>query len=334
MSEKIKNAPIAVVTGANGFVGSHLVELLLEKGYHVKCIVRKTSNLRWIAALPVDLYDCGLTDVAELRKVFEGAAYIFHIAGAVSVKKREMYYTGNVDMTRNVLDAAEGIVGLKKILVTSSLAASAPAVAGAPVTEDTPSAPVSMYGKSKLEQEKVTRTYMDRLPVVIVRPPVVYGPRETEVLLLFKTIKMRLMALVGFGEKYLSLVYVRDLVEGMLLAATSERTTGEVYFLGSRQAEYTHTELNETVADVLGVRPMRIRVPHGVLYVAGGVSQFLGRFASKPPTLHLEKVKEMTCESWSCSSEKAIQKIGYQPNTTLQEGLEITIDWYRKEGWL
>lgn len=334
MSEKIKNAPIAVVTGANGFVGSHLVELLLEKGYRVKCIVRKTSNLRWIAELPVEFYDCGLADVAELRKVFEGSAYIFHIAGAVSVKKPEMYYTGNVDMTRNILDAAEGVKSLKKILVTTSLAASAPTVAGMPVTEDTPSAPVSVYGKSKLAQEKLTATYMDRLPIVIVRPPVVYGPREIQILLLFKTIKRGLMGLVGFREKYLSIVYVGDLVEGMLLAATSERTAGELYFLGGQQAEYTHTELNETVAEVLGVKPLRFRLPHTILFIVGGISQFFGQFGSKLPTLHIEKVKEMTRDSWSCSSEKARKDFGYQPNTTLKEGVQLAIDWHEKEGWL
>jgi len=175
---------------------------------------------------------------------------------------------------------------------------------------------------------------MDRLPIVIVRPPVVYGPRDTEVLLLFKTIKNRLMGLVGFKEKYLSLVYVRDLVEGMLLAATSDKTKGETYFLGSAQAEYSYSQFSQMIADTLGVKPFKIRLPHTVLYVAGGLSQFFGQFGNKPPTLNLEKVKEMTYDSWSCSSEKAIQDIGYQPNTTLEDGLRETVAWYRAQGWL
>jgi len=334
MSEKVKNKPIAVVTGANGFVGSHLVELLLKKNYHVKCIIRKTSNLRWIEHLPVEFYDCGLTDVASLKRVFEGADYIFHIAGVVGARKPEIFYKGNVETTRIVLDAASDISTIKKILVTSSLAASAPTVQGQPVTEMTPSQPVSTYGKSKVEQEKLSHSYMDKLPIVIIRPPVIYGPRDTEVLLLFKTIKKGLMGLIGSKEKYLSFVYISDLVNGMWLATTSEKAKGQTYFLSSVPAEYEYSELSQAIADALGTKPFKLRVPHSVLYVAGAMAQFFGKFSSKPPTLHLEKVREMTCDSWSCSSEKAIKEIGYQPEVHLSEGLRKTVDWYKKEGWL
>jgi len=334
MSEKIKNAPVAVVTGANGFVGSHLVTLLLNKGYRVKCVIRITSNLRWIKDAPVEFFDCGLTDVVSLRRVFEDANYIFHIAGVVAAKKSELFYEGNVETTRRVLDAALGNKNIRKIVMTSSLAASTPTVKGKPATEDMPSDPVSTYGKSKVEQEALARTYMDRLPITLIRPPVVYGPRDTEVLLLFKTLKNRLMATVGYTEKYLSLVYIDDLVKGMLLAATSEQARGETYFLGSAQAEYAYSELNQTIANLLDVKPFRLRLPHGLLYVVGGVSQFFGQFGEKPPTLTLEKVKEMTCDSWSCSSEKAMREIGYAPATPLEEGLKRTIEWYKKEEWL
>jgi len=334
MSEKIKNKPIAVVTGANGFVGSHLVELLLKKDYHVKCVIRKTSNLRWIEHLPVEFYDCGLTDVASLKKVFEGADYIFHIAGVVGARQPEMFYKGNVETTRIVLDAALNINSIQKILITSSLAASAPTVFGQPVTEATPSNPVSIYGKSKVAQEKLSQEYMDKLPIVIIRPPVVYGPRDTEVLLLFKTIKKGLLALIGSKEKYLSLVHVRDLVGGMLLAATSEKAKEQTYFLGSVPAEYGYSQLSQAIADTLGKKPFKIHLPHALVYVAGAVAQFFGKFSSKPPTLHIEKAKEMSCESWSCSSEKAIQDIGYQPSVTLEEGLRETVNWYREKGWL
>ena len=334
MSEKNKNVPVAVVTGANGFVGSHLVALLLREGYRVKCIIRKTSNLRWIKDLPVEFYDCGLTDIDALKAVFEDANYIFHIAGVVAAKKPEMFYKGNVETTRNVLEAAKGNPNIRKIVMTSSLAASRPTVKGTPVTEDMPSAPVSTYGRSKVEQEQLAKTYMSDLPIALIRPPVVYGPRDTEVLLLFKTIQKRLMAMVGFTEKYLSLVYVDDLVSGMLLAATSDNTAGETYFLGSAQAEFAYSELSIKIADLLGVKPFKIRLPHGLVYVVGGISQFFGQFGKKPPTLTIEKAREMTRDSWSCSSEKAMREFGYAPAMPLEEGLKQTIEWYKKEKWL
>ncbi len=334
MSEKIENMPVAVVTGANGFVGSHLVELLLSEGYRVKCIIRKTSNLRWIKDLNVEFHDCGLTDVDALKTVFKDVNYIFHIAGVVAAKKPELFYNGNVETTRNVLEAAKGNPNIRKIVMTSSLAASRPTVKGTPVTEEMPSAPVSTYGRSKVEQEQLAKTYMNELPITLIRPPVVYGPRDTEVLLLFKTLQKRLMAQVGFMEKYLSLVYVDDLVNGMLLAATSDKAVGETYFLGSAQAEYAYSELSLQIADLLGVKPFKIRLPHGLVYVVGGISQFFGKFGKKPPTLNFEKAREMTRDSWSCSSEKAMREFGYAPAMPLKEGLKRTIKWYREQKWL
>jgi len=334
MSVNHQNKPIAVVTGSNGFVGSHLVELLLSKGYRVKCIIRKTSNLRWLKGLDVEFHDCGLSNVEDLRTVFQGATYIFHIAGVVTAKKPDLFYKGNVETTRHVLDAAVGISSIRKILITSSLAASTFATPGKPVTEDTPSAPVSTYGKSKVQQEQLSHTYMDKLPITIIRPPVVYGERDTEVLLLFKTIKRGLKGLVGFNDKFLSLVYVRDLVNGFVLAAESEKAIGQTYFLGSEQAEYSIEDVNNMVADLLDVKAIKVRIPHAMIYVVGAISQFFGKFGSKPPTLHIEKAREMTRVSWSCSSEKAMRELGYREGQTLREGLKRTLDWYKTEGWL
>jgi len=236
--------------------------------------------------------------------------YIFHIAGVVAAKKPELFYKGNVETTHNVLEAAKGNPNIRKIVMTSSLAASTHTVKGKPATEDMPSAPVTNYGRSKVEQEQLAKTYMSDLPITLIRPPVVYGPRDTEVLLLFKTLQKRLMARVGFTEKYFSLVYVDDLVNGMLLAATSDKTVGETYFLGSAQPEYAYSELCLAIADLLGVKPFKIRLPHTLMYVVGGISQFLGKFRKKPPTLSFEKAREMTRASWSCSSEKAMREFG------------------------
>ena len=334
MLEKNKKSPVAVVTGANGFVGSHLVEFLLKKGCRVKCIIRKTSNLRWIKDLDVEFFDCGLTDVDALKTVFEDANYIFHIAGVVAAKKPEQFFKGNVATTKNVLEAAKGNSNIRKIVMTSSLAASTPTVKGKPATEDMPSNPVSTYGKSKVEQEALAKAYMADLPISIIRPPVVYGPRDTEVLLLFKTIKQGLMAMVGNTEKYLSLVYIDDLVKGMWQAAEADKAVGETYFFGSAQDEFAYSELSMKIANLLGVKPFKIRLPHAVLYVVGGISQFFGQFSKKPPTLHLEKVREMTCDSWSCSSAKAMKDFDYAPAVSLDEGLKRTIEWYKENEWL
>ncbi len=334
MLEIMNQSPIAVVTGANGFVGSHLVDLLLEKQFVVRCIIRSTSNLQWLEGKNVELYKCGLTNVEALKEPLDGAAYVFHIAGAVSAKKAEGFYKGNVETTRNILEAALGNSTIKKILVTSSLAATGPTDKGKPVDEQSPCNPMTTYGFSKLEQEQMVKTYMDRLPITIVRPPAVYGERDTDIFLFFKAISKGVFTQLGFSSKSLSLVHAKDLVHGMYLAATYEGSSGETYFLGSEQPEYEWPDIARISGEILGKKPVRVRVPHMALLLIGRVNRAFKGFMSKPPTLSYEKAQEIIQPSWSCRSDKAMKELGYKEQRTIEEGIRQTIEWYKKEGWL
>ena len=223
---------ISVVTGGNGFVGSHLVDLLLEKGHHVKCIVRKSSNLQWLKDKNVEIINCGLNDKENLKVILKDADYLFHVAGVVKAKKPEGYYEGNVEPTKNLLDVVlEVNPQIKKVLIVSSLTACGPAKLNKPCTEETEPHPLTNYGKSKLAQEELAKTYMKKLPITIVRPPAVYGERDTEIYLYFKTYKAGLMTLIGFNDKQVSLIHVLDLVNGIYLAAINENPAGKIYSL-------------------------------------------------------------------------------------------------------
>ncbi len=325
---------VAVVTGANGFVGSHLVDLLLEKKEEVHCIVRKTSNLQWLEGKNVTLHTCGLADLEALKPIMQQADFVYHIAGVVSSKTKEGFYKGNVGTTKNVLEACLGAKHLKKVLITSSLAATGPTKRGHPVSETSPLNPVTTYGFSKQEQEKVAHSYDDRLPITIIRPPAVYGPRESEIFLFFKTINSGLFTQVGFDEKSLSLVHGKDLVNGMWLAANSDKSTGETYFIGSHPAEYDWPLVGKISAEAAGKKILTLKVPHTLLYIVGGVSQFFGKFSKKPPTLSIEKASEISQSSWSCSSQKAMDELGYKEQYTIKEGIEETITWYKQQKWL
>lgn len=324
---------ISVVTGANGFIGSHLVAYLLEQGHEVKCIVRETSNLKWMGQLDVQFVKCGLNDVAQLSAAFEGATYIFHLAGVTRAKKFEDYIKGNVDLTENVLQACEEHSSIEKIIVTSSLAASAPARLDEPVTEETASQPISLYGKSKVEMERILKQKYNHLPYVIVRPPVVYGPRDTEVLLFFKTVQKGLVSKIGLGKKQVSLVYIDDLVRGLFLAATKENALRQTYFFASHRILDWEGIGTETAA-ILGKKAMKLSVPHFAVYIVAGIAEIFNVFQQKAPTLNLEKAKEITKEAWTCSDEKARKELGYEPLVSMKEGFKITLDWYKENNWL
>jgi len=326
--------PISVVTGANGFVGSHLVDYLLEKGDEVHCIIRKTSNTQWLDGKPVTLHRCGLTDTEALKPIVQPADFVYHIAGVISSKTSEGFYEGNVGTTRNLLEAALGAPQLKSITVTSSLAAVGSTKVGQPLVESAPYQPINNYGKSKHQQEDLLHTYDDRLPITIIRPPAVYGPRDTALFVFFNTVNSGLFSMAGFGKKTLSLVHARDLVHGIWLAANSKAARGQTYFISSVQPEYDWPHIARLVKKAVNRKVLSIRVPHALIYLVGGVSQFLGKFKSKPPILTIEKAQEIAQPSWSCSPQKAVEELGYKETYSLEKGIPETITWYKENGWM
>jgi dihydroflavonol-4-reductase len=281
----MQNKEIAVVTGANGFVGSHLVDLLLEKGYEVRCITRKSSNLKWLEGKTVEIYDCGLFDKEGLNKVLRDANYIFHVAGVVKSKKPEGYFKGNVETTRNLLDVSlNNLDSIKRFVVVSSQTVTGPSPDGKPVTEETECRPITTYGRSKLEEEKLALSYSDKLPITICRAPAVYGERDTEIFIYFNTFSKGLTTTIGFNKKILSLIHVTDLVNGIYLSAISEKAAGQTYFVSSEKY-YTWPEINTITGNVIGKKAVIIKVPHFLVYTIAAIAQFFAIFSKNAATL-------------------------------------------------
>ena len=325
---------ISVVTGASGFVGSHLVDYLLEKGDEVHCIVRESSNLRWLDGKNVTIHKSGLFDKGGLKKILKNVDYLYHIAGVVKAKKEDGYLKGNVETTRNLLDAVVEVApNIKRVLIVSSLTASGPSKIDSPVNEETPTSPITTYGRSKVAQEELTKTYMDKLPISIVRPPAIYGERDTEIYLIFKTYKQGLMTLVGFNKKEVSIIYVKDLVHGIYLAATNKIAKGEIYFISSKKF-YNWPQIGKVIKMGMGKAAITLRLPHAVIYGVATVAQFFAMFSSKPATINLEKARDFVQEAWTCDTTKAQKDLGFIEKYSLEEGMKNTIDWYKKEKWL
>ena len=325
---------IAVVTGANGFVGSHLVDLLLSKNFIVRCIVRSSSNLRWLKSKDVEIYDCGLNDKEGLRKAFNEAVYIYHVAGVVKSKKPEGYFLGNVDTAKTLLDVAiEFKQSIRKFLIVSSQTAVGPSLNGKVVDETSVCKPITTYGKSKLAEEELAKTYMDKLPITICRAPAVYGERDTEILIFFKTFNGGLMTTIGFDKKLLSLIHVKDLVNGFYLAGISPKSSGEVYFISSEKY-YSWEKIGKITSKVLNKKPLKVKVPHSVVYLLAAIAQFFAMFSSKPATLNIEKAKDITQKEWTCDTSKAIRELGYHQQVSIEEGIKRTCDWYKEMKWI
>ncbi|HYE97173.1 MAG TPA: NAD-dependent epimerase/dehydratase family protein [Rubricoccaceae bacterium] len=323
----------AFVTGGTGFVGSHLVEELLRRGYEVRALAR--GDLKWLEGLPVEIVRGGLLDHNALREAMQGVDVLHHVAGLTRAPDAAALDRANVEGTIAVLDAAEA-AGVPRALVTSSLAAVGPS-GSEPLSEEAPLRPLSRYGESKAKMERAiaARQAKGRGPeVVVVRPPVVYGPREADIYTILRAAaRQRLFPVVGPGRTpQLDLVHVRDLVRGMADAAESDRAMGETYFLGGPRP-YAWNEIREAAIAALGRSVLRVNVPRPLVGPAGAAAEAFGRLIGQYPPLNREKAREAKA-SWVVSSEKARRHFGYQPEVDVEEGMRETVDWYRQHGWL
>lgn len=332
----------ALLTGASGFVGGELAALLVASGYRVRAIARSQSRVDHLATLGVEVFRGSLDDPAFLEGALDGITHIFHVAGVVSAPSEAVFLANNAGCTASLAEAAakkvrSGNLKLSKFVLVSSLAASGPSVPGANRSESDRPEPVSAYGRSKLEGERRLLTYASVLPITIVRPPIVYGPRDTQVLMLVKSVSKRVVPRLPRSttspSKLYSTVHVKDLCRGILLAGEHEGPSGEVFFVSGDEV-VSDQEFFEVMSSSLRVRAVQVPIPRPLLQAAAVGSEWLGRVTGRPPQLSRDKICEILPDAWTCTNQKAKRVLGFEPQYTFRSGMEETIQWYRDSGWV
>ncbi len=323
----------ALVTGSNGFVGSHLVEGLLRKGYEVHCLVRRTSDLRWLKGLSVKLVYGDVTWPESLKGAAAGVDYVYHAAGLVKARDQQTFDSVNARGTANLLRACwKGSGRLRRFVLISSQSAGGPSPDGRPLTEESEPRPVSRYGRSKLKGELEARQWGNRLPITIVRPPVIFGLRDRGMLPFFKMVKKGIAVLVR-GERHASFVYVKDLVAGTISAGESEVAVGQTYYIGGERG-HAWREFAEAAARAAGRRVLMVSAPKGAVTLLGAVNSVLAEITGRARMVDRQKAREILQPDWLCDISKAREQLGYSPRYSLERGLAETIRWYEKEGWV
>lgn len=315
---------LALVTGGTGFVGSHLVDELLARGWSVRCTVRSTSRLRWLEGKGVEAVKADLLDPAALPAAADGVDVVFHVAGVIKGETLADYRKGNVDATRNLLEATTKV---KRFVYVSSITACGPSPDGEPLTEDKPCAPVSLYGRSKAEAEELVKSRR-ATGLTIVRPPVVYGPRDEGMLDLYRTLARGMRPEIG-GPKYTSLVHVRDLARGMILAG-GDKGIGRTFFLSNREP-VSFTELADLILKGMEKRAVPVPIPDRVVRFLGDLADGYSKWTGNGGLFSRDKAVEMTQKYWTCSPELAKRTLGWEATIDPAAGFKETLAWYRAE---
>lgn len=328
------------VTGANGFIGSHLIEHLLRRGDEVIGLIRVGSDVRSLEPLGKTYGDRlrlvvgDLRDRAALELALDDAEYIYHLAAVLMATSSHAFRETNVDGTRNLLQAvanrSRGRV--RRFLFASAQAAAGPSPDGRPLDESAPLRPVSAYGRSKADAEAVAWEFSDRVPITIVRPVAVYGEREQDISRgTFPMVKAGLAPKLGFAAKTASVIYVGDVVTGMIAAAESRQAAGRIYFLADPHP-YPQHELVDAMARAMGRRiRLPVTVPHLMLSVIATFAEFGHRFDHKRPMLTRDKVRELKQRWWVVTPAAAIRDLGWSPQVSLRDGMARAVaEWSQR----
>ena len=335
-----------LVTGASGFIGSHLVSALAARGDEITCLVRATSPVKGLEALGARLAVGDVTRPESLAPAVCGQDIVYHLAGATTALTKGQFFRANREGTRNVAQACADQPVPPVLLIVSSLAAAGPAVEGRPRIESDPPAPVSVYGQSKRAGEQAAEALADRVPTTIVRPPIVLGEGDRLGLKMFGSIyKCGIHFVPGREERRFSLIHADDLAELIVLAAergkrlgppgSSGSAPGQGYYFAACAEDVAYDNLGRLIGEALGrerVRVMHIAKP--LLWILAGVMQTVAQIQRRPRLMHIDKAREIAAGSWLCSPQQAADDLGFSVKTPLIERLRQTAAWYKNQGWL
>lgn len=322
-----------LVTGAAGFIGTHLCALLRARvpGIHVRALVRPGRNAEHIRAENLEVMSCDLLDPGAVTAALEGVDTIFHLAGVTMARNRQGFELGNVLVTRTLVKAIGDSGAVKRIVFFSSQAAGGPCAEPPGLTGDEPARPVSWYGMTKLQAEHELSALS--IHWTVLRPPMVYGPRDMGFLLLFRAARLGVVPLPHGGRAPMSIAHVADVCALALDAAAGGQPSGQIYY-PSDGITRTWGEICRAVVLALGGRAMGLPFPARIIWPVAMVNGLWARLGGKARYLNPDKFREAMQPGWLCTGLAAERELGWRAGVELPVGMAETARWYRLNGWL
>ena len=317
-----------LVTGATGFVGSHIAEAVVAAGYRLRYTVRATSDLRWLRGLEAERVEVDFARPGGMDEAVIGADVVVHAAGITRAANPAEYGRVNAEATERLARAAAS-AGARRFVLISSLAARGP-------TRPNPE-PTSHYGRSKREAERRLRAFAAEAGVdfepVILRPAGVYGPRDSDMLPLFQ-MAQRGILVAPAGAARLQPVFANDVADATVRAVGGADTSGGEPLPIAEPFVYDWSEVAHSLGDVFGRKVRLVRVAPWLFEAAGSAADSFARLSGVAPTFDRRRARDLSRLEWTVDVTVTEQALGWSPRVPLAEGLAITASWYREAGWL
>jgi nucleoside-diphosphate-sugar epimerase len=326
-----------LITGSSGFIGSYLVEEALANNYDVYAGIRKNSSTEYLQDTRIKFIELDFSDKDALNNQISESPYfeyIVHNAGLTKALRKSDYYMTNFQYTRDFVDVLIDQNKVpEKFIYMSSLASYGPGdpTTLEPIKISDAQKPVTSYGKSKLEAEKYISA-LSEFPYVIIRPTAVYGPREQDLLTVFKLINNHVEFLIGRKKQHFTFLYVKDLAKLVCKVLGSE-IVNKSYFVSDGNV-YDGKLLGRTIKDALGKKAISIRVPVSLARFIAACVEGTQYITGKQHILNLDKINELECVNWQCDIRPVMEDFNFKPEYDLTTGIGETTDWYRKNKWL
>jgi nucleoside-diphosphate-sugar epimerase len=321
--------PVAV-TGGTGFVGSHLVDTLCAAACTPRVLVRDRAAPRWIGGSQVEWIEGSLEDADSIHRLVEGAGTVFHLAGLTTAIRAADFDRANRQGTATLVSALRQVAPAARLVHVSSLAAAGPAADSRGVGPDVDPRPVSAYGASKLGAERAVQGLGESGWWTILRPPAIYGPRDTDVFEFFRMVRAG-VAVVPGGERWITVAHVADVVRAILAAAVG--SPHRLYHLGEPDS-YRIDQLLRILADTAGRRVRIVRIPSVGVIAAAALAAGLHRLGLHGLALTPDKARELLARHWTASTAPSIDELGLGEQRSFADGAAETWAWYRDQGWL
>jgi len=330
MNVQNHNGNRVLVTGAAGFIGSHLCETLIKNGSEVVGLIGPECDTRWIEHLDMTLIRGDLTDKKSLLKALPGINRVYHLAGKLGGSKSEKIFKTNYEGTKNLVDVClENGAKVDRFLFVSSHAVMGPTPKDKLYNEEMECRPVSDYGKSKLMAEQYLQAINGQLPHTIVRMPIVFGPRSLKGLFsVYQLLGKRLNFNIKKGESNVG--FVQDMVDAIIEASQSQETVGKAYFIGDKTI-YSLNEIFAAIQKTVGKKSVKIKVPYFIAYLFAASCELHAKMNGGQALLFR---KDFKYPFWRMDVSKAEKDFGFKTRVPLEKGLKITADWYRENGFL